>query len=73
MAKLVRRHTSNVEIIGSNPIGSIFFMYSKYANDTAVIVSMISTLLFFFNLTILTSGPATVHLFNDWKRKSFYL
>ena len=24
MAKLVRRHTSNVEIIGSNPIGSIF-------------------------------------------------
>ena len=23
MAKLVRRHTSNVEIIGSNPIGSI--------------------------------------------------
>ncbi len=25
MAKLVRRHTSNVEIIGSNPIGSNFF------------------------------------------------
>ena len=25
MAKLVRRHTSNVEIIGSNPIGSIQF------------------------------------------------
>ena len=24
MAKLVRRHTSNVEIIGSNPIGSNF-------------------------------------------------
>ena len=24
MAKLVRRHTSNVEIIGSNPIGSSF-------------------------------------------------
>ena len=24
MAKLVRRHTSNVEIIGSNPIGSTF-------------------------------------------------
>ena len=23
MAKLVRRHTSNVEIIGSNPIGSM--------------------------------------------------
>ena len=26
MAKLVRRHTSNVEIIGSNPIGSNFFL-----------------------------------------------
>ena len=25
MAKLVRRHTSNVEIVGSNPTGSIFF------------------------------------------------
>ena len=27
MAKLVRRHTSNVEIIGSNPIGSIYLIF----------------------------------------------
>ena len=27
MAKLVRRHTSNVEIIGSTPIGSIFWTF----------------------------------------------
>ena len=27
MAKLVRRHTSNVEIIGSNPIGSSVFCF----------------------------------------------
>ena len=30
MAKLVRRHTSNVEIVGSNPTGSsIFFCIEK--------------------------------------------
>ena len=30
MAKLVRRHTSNVEIIGSNPIGSSLISLSGF-------------------------------------------
>ena len=35
MAKLVRRHTSNVEIIGSNPIGSNFlFEFTIYFKVT---------------------------------------
>ena len=34
MAKLVRRHTSNVEIIGSNPIGSIII----FASSTKVVL-----------------------------------
>ena len=29
MAKLVRRHTSNVEIVGSNPTGSNYFLFLK--------------------------------------------
>ena len=30
MAKLVRRHTSNVEIISSNLVGSIYFFLGVY-------------------------------------------
>lgn len=33
MAKLVRRHTSNVEIIGSTPIGSISFCLVSPRNE----------------------------------------
>ena len=42
MAKLVRRHTSNVEIIGSNPIGSILelFCSSYLVRKPAVIIGL---------------------------------
>lgn len=38
MAKLVRRHTSNVEIIGSNPIGSIIFFHHSYSKGKIVYI-----------------------------------
>ncbi|KAK5778868.1 hypothetical protein RI543_003794 [Arxiozyma heterogenica] len=36
MAKLVRRHTSNVEIIGSNPIGSTAFFFIDCDNPMVI-------------------------------------
>ena len=51
MAKLVRRHTSNVEIVGSNPTGSIFLhaICVLVVNDASPKVSDFLFLVFFFS------------------------
>ena len=72
MAKLVRRHTSNVEIIGSNPIGSIFLLFFVYFCFFFALESSQVKFhwKFFFiilkNSTILQSFHIVKILFNEW-------